>query len=142
MAMVFIVSLSACKKDREAPSPAATILGKWYLKRYHTRTFRNNLSIRDTSRSNYKANDFEMFNADGSGYTSSNTPSGETAVILYNYKLSGNQLAINRDTPAFYTGTYTITLLTDDSLKVSYESMLIVSGEHFRGIDDVTFSRK
>ena len=139
----FVLSmLAACKKDPDKGGPATSILGKWYLKKYRTRTFRNDAVVRDTSRLDFKAEDFELFNGDGSGYTSNYTPAGETAIIMYSYTLSGSRLLISRDTPAFYAGTYTVTLLTADSLKVSYESSMVLSGDRYRGIDDISFSRK
>ncbi|MFC0514594.1 hypothetical protein ACFFGT_10290 [Mucilaginibacter angelicae] len=141
IAIIALISFSACKKEREG-SPAATILGKWYLKKYRTRTFRNDLVVRDTSRLDFMENDFELFNGDGSGYTSNNTPAGETAIIEYNYTLTGERLIISRNTPAFYAGTYMVSVLTSDSLKVSYESSTFFSGYYFKGLDELVFSRK
>lgn len=140
-AFVLTGMFTACKKE-QVSSRDATIVGKWYLKDYRTRSFRNKLLVRDTSRRDFKANDFELFSDDGTGYTSNNTPAGETAIIQYNYTFSGERLMISRNTPAFYAGTYTVTLLTADSLKVTYESNVTVAGDYYQGIDDVTFSRR
>lgn len=133
--------LLSCKKDNGAANPDVTIVGKWYLKKYHTRSYKNNMLMRDTSRSNYSTTDFEVFDADGSGYTSNLTPAGETALIKYNYTLNGKVLTINHDTPAFYAGTYTVIQLTENTLEVTYESSTAFNGDHYHGIDNILFKR-
>ncbi|AYL96411.1 lipocalin family protein [Mucilaginibacter celer] len=137
-----VLCMFACSKDKNAAEPAPGIVGKWYLKKYQTRTYKNEVLVKDTSRANYTPADFEVFGSDGSGYTSNFTPSGETALIQYKYTLNGNVLVINRTTPAFYEGTYTVITLTNSSLEVSYESSITLNGDHYRGIDNISFKRE
>jgi hypothetical protein len=139
---VLTFGMVSCKKDNNAANPTATIVGKWYLKKYQSRTYKNDTLMKDTARADYTNTDFEVFNADGSGYTSNLTPAGETALIKYDYTLSGKVLMINRDTPAFYAGTYTVIELTENILEVSYESSSVFNGDHYRGIDNVSFKRQ
>lgn len=139
---VLACCLASCKKDNNAANPEITIVGKWYLKKYHTRSFKNDKLARDTSRSNYTPTDFEIFNADGSGYTSNLTPAGETALIKYTYTLNGKSLMITQNTPVFYEGTYTIIQLTENTLEVTYESAVVFNGDHYRGIDNVLFKKQ
>jgi hypothetical protein len=134
--------LVSCKKDDKAASPAVTIVGKWYLKKYHTRSYKNNVLLRDTARTDYSVTDFEVFSNDGSGYTSNLTPSGETALIIYQYTLNGKVLTISKTTPAFYEGTYTINTLTENALEVSYESRVTINGDHYYGIDNISFAKE
>jgi len=139
---ISVFVLVSCKKDDKAASPAVTIVGKWYLKKYHTRSYKNNVLLRDTARTDYSVTDFEVFSNDGSGYTSNLTPSGETALIIYQYTLSDKVLTISKTTPAFYEGTYTINTLTENILEVSYESSVTINGDHYYGIDNISFAKK
>ncbi|MDB5147570.1 MAG: hypothetical protein JWQ57_1590 [Mucilaginibacter sp.] len=139
---VLVCCLVSCKKDNGAANPDVTIVGKWYLKKYQTRSYRNEILTKDTARTNYTATDFEVFDADGSGYTSNLTPAGETALIKYNYTLNGKVLVINHDTPAFYAGTYTVLQLTENTLEVTYESTIVFNGDHYRGIDNISFKKE
>ena len=141
-ALLLAFCMFACKKDKNAVTPAPGIVGKWYLKKYQTRTYKNEVLIKDTSRVNYTPVDFEIFSSDGSGYTSNFTPSGETALIQYEYILNGKVLVISRTTPAFYEGTYTVTALTESLLEVSYESSITIAGDHYRGIDNISFKKE
>ncbi len=139
---ILVCCLVSCKKDDKVANPAVTITGKWYLKKYHTRSYKNNVLQRDTARTDYSAADFEIFNNDGSGYTSNRTPSGETALIKYQYTLKDKVLTISKTTPAFYEGTYTVNTLTENALEVSYESSITVDGDYYYGIDNISFTKE
>lgn len=141
-ALLLAFCMFACKKDKNVITPAPGIVGKWYLKKYQTRTYKNEVLIKDTSRANYTPLDFEIFSSDGSGYTSNFTSFGETALIEYKYTLNENVLVISRTTPAFYEGTYTVTSLTGSLLEVSYESSVTVADDHYRGIDNISFKKE
>ncbi|UOE51399.1 hypothetical protein MTO98_09955 [Mucilaginibacter sp. SMC90] len=138
---VLAFCLLSCKKDNNAANPDVTIVGKWYLKKYQTRSYKNDKLMKDTSRANYTDTDFEVFNTDGSGYTSNFTTGGETALIKYNYTLNGKVLTISQNTPAFYAGTYTVIQLTENTLEVTYESAIIFNGDHYHGIDNILFKK-
>lgn len=138
---MFACVLVSCKKDDKAAGPAVTIVGKWYLKKYRTRSYKNKVLLRDTGRKDYSVTDFEVFSNDGSGYTSNLTSSGETALIKYQYTLNDKVLTISRTTPAFYEGTYTVNTLTENTLEVTYESSTTVNGDHYYGIDNISFAK-
>ncbi|GAA3994588.1 hypothetical protein GCM10022210_55980 [Mucilaginibacter dorajii] len=134
--------LSACKKDNEGATPAPTIVGKWFMKSHRIQHSKNNMVIADKIRTDYLVSDFEFFNDDGTGYTSNSTSSGTVAIIQYRYTLNGIRLKINRDTPTFYAGNYTVVSLTADSLAIHYESASVIDGDSYRGIEEIVLSKK
>ncbi len=143
LSVVFIICLSACKKESKSANQNVTIVGKWFIIRQSSFLFYNGTQIDSFSKNNFTSSDFVEYYSDGTGYFSQAGSNGPS-IIEFTYTLKDSTLTQHDGTNA-QNLIETIRGLTANNLSIHAQSTIPDPNNGAQldtEIDDLSYSRQ
>jgi len=140
--LFFTLTFFSCSK-KNSPTPAPTIVGKWYVKKIVSVLYDNNVQTSNYSSTNYTTADYILFNSDGTGNISKSDTTDAENGDIFGYSVTGKQLIVDEYQKNAITvrDTLTITTLTQSSLTWHNVSIYAYAGDTSKIVEDEYLSK-
>ncbi len=135
IALALVIGISSCKKEENASSNNASIVGKWFFTKDAVKSYRNGVITKDTVYTPSSSNNIE-FKVDGRG----DLWDSDTVSFTYTLQNEGKKLTINY--PENDKMEYDIKLLNNNELVLYDERVETQNSVSYKYTHESTYIRK